>query len=136
MISETYKEQLQQLRNGRLRLDPPGDNGLTAYATSGIYGMSEYIIALEEGYRRRGQEIRTLTALLRKLPKRRKGADELPWSRGACSGYAIMAMRQTGIPMRDQICILDAMEEAMDLYSLDEAAAQVDERRPEDAEDG
>ena len=132
MNSETYSEQLRQLSAGKLRLEPPGENGLTAYATSGIYEMGAYIKALEEGYRRRGQEIRTLTALLRKLPKRLRGADELPWSRGACSGYAIMAMRQAGIPVRDQVCILDAMEEAMDLYSLDEAAAQLDERRAED----
>lgn len=132
MNSETYKDQLEQLRAGRLRLDPPGENGLTAYATSGIYEMSEYIRALEDGYRRRGQEIRTLTALLRKLPKRLRGADELPWSRGACSGYAIMAMRQTGLSTREQICVLDALEDAMDLYSLDEAAKTLEERRAED----
>ena len=132
MNSETYLEQLRQLRAGKLRMDPPGEIALKAIAMGGIPGIEEYIRALEEGYSRRGQEISKLTALLRTLPKRLRGEGELPWSRGACSGYAIMAMRQSGIQVRDQICILDAMEEAMDLYSLDEAAAQLDERRAED----
>ena len=135
MNSETYEEQLRQLSAGKLRLEPTEKNELKAVAMSGIPEIGEYIRALEDGYSRRGQEITKLTALLRTLPKRLRGADELPWSRGACSGYAIMAMRQAGIPVRDQICILDAMEEAMDLYSLDEAAAQLDERRAEDAGD-
>lgn len=74
--SKTYTDQLKQLSAGKLQLEPPRENGLTAYATSGIYEMGAYIKALEEGYRRRGQEIRTLTALLRKLPKRLRGADE------------------------------------------------------------
>ena len=131
MNSETYSEQLRQLRAGKLQLDPPGDNGLTAYATSGIDELGEYIRALEDGYLRRGQEIRTQMALLRKLPKRLRGADELPWSRGACAGYCMMALRQTGLTTREQICVLDALEDAMDLYSLDEAARALEERRGE-----
>ena len=132
MNSETYKDQLQQLRAGKLRLEPPGKNELKAVAMGGIPEIGEYIRALEEGCRRRGQEINKLTALLRTLSKRLRGADELPWSRGACAGYCMMALRQTGLSTREQICVLDALEDAMDLYSLDEAAKALEERRGED----
>lgn len=132
MNSETYTEQLRQLSAGKLQLEPPGKNELKAVAMGGIPEIGEYIRALEEGYRRRGQEISKLTAMLRTLPKRLRGADKLPWSRGACAGYCMMALRQTGLSTREQICVLDALEDAMDLYSLDEAAKALEERRGED----
>ena len=121
-----FERELASLHCGQLRIKPPGENGLTEVASGWTGDLKRYIAALEAGYRivceeldryRRQERIRKATSgkLVRELTAQK-------WSKGAALGYAAMGMRQAAFSPPDMICVLEAMEDAMEIYSLEEAA--------------
>lgn len=112
--------QLDKLRQGKLELQAMGDSGLTAYAATSLYELREYVKALEAGYRTVSQR---LTAYRAKTGgKTIAELAENQWSEGACLGFAVIGMRMTGLDPAQTVAILDAISEAMEQHSLEEAA--------------
>lgn len=121
-----FERELEALKQGKLRLKPPGENGMTEVASGWFGDMKRYIAALEAGYRVKCEEVdsyqkeaRIRAATSGRLVRELKGT---PWSQGAALGYAVMGLRQAGFSPQDAICVLEAMEDAMEIYSLDAAA--------------
>lgn len=121
-----FERELASLHCGQLRLKPPDENGLTEVAFGWIGDLKRYITALETGYRvvckaldgyRKQERTKYATSgkLVRELTAQK-------WSKGAALGYAAMGMRQAAFSPPDMICVLEAMEDAMEIYSLEEAA--------------
>ena len=164
MRTTDWEQQLKALREGKLRLEPPGESGLTEYASSSLFELRQYVEALEEGYRAASDRAFTLgcagiavirdglpasaaarivssmddaiNALPRTIaktfyrsiqkfaerhPDRQQGRGRL-WSNGACLGYAVMGLRQAGFSPQDAVCVLEAMQDAMEIYTLEQAA--------------
>lgn len=126
MYDYEFEQQLKGLRKGELRLEPPSEGGLSQCAAAGLSEMRRYIAALESGYR----ELSSLVDAYRSQDKVRKATSgklvrELKgrqWSEGACLGYAAMGMRQAAFSPADTVRVLEAMEDAMEIYGLDDAA--------------
>lgn len=111
--------QLDRLREGKLILQPPGESGLTAYASSSLYELRSYVSALERGYR-------ALTGRLEAYRGQARGKTlgemiSRQWSEGACLGYAAMAMIQKGLSPERVVDMLEIMEELMATFELEYA---------------
>ena len=120
MRTTEWERQLTELREGKLRLEPPGESGLTIYASSSLFELRQYVAGLEHGYRNIFHELAVYRAkagnrTLKELVDRQ-------WSEGACLGYAVMGLRQAGFSPQDAICVLEAMEDAKQIYTLEQAA--------------
>lgn len=121
-----FERELASLHCGQLRLKPPGENGMTEVAFGWFGDLKRYITALETGYRvvcealdRERIQERTKYATSGKLVRE---LTERQWSDGAALGYAAMALRLTGYTPSAAICVLEAMQEAMEANTLQEAA--------------
>lgn len=123
-----WNRQMTALREGKLRLVAPGEDGLSLYARGHFDDLIEYLKALEHGYRAVCQKLDDYRKRERVRPALRaqdKSLQELvdnQWSEGACLGYAVMGLRQAGFSPKDAICVLDAMVDAMEIYDLTAAA--------------
>lgn len=129
-----WQRQLLALREGKLRIEEPGESGMTSYATDATYEMKQYITALECGYREiykelagyRAREARGTLARLMEAKERLERANaellDHQWSEGACLGYAAMAMRQSGMLPSQVVGLLELMCDLMDQISLRQAA--------------
>lgn len=122
MDRQEFEQQLQELRRGELRLEPPEANGLSLFASGGLYEIKQYIAALECAYRlmcekedQRQRDERVKAATAGKIAGRM-------WSEGACLGYAVMGLRGANFKPDEAVRVLEAMEEAMEVCGLDEAA--------------
>lgn len=115
-----FNVQLDRLREGKLILQEPGESGLTAYASTNLYELRQYVAALESGYR-------AVTGRLEAYRGQARGRTlgqvvKNQWSEGAALGYAVMAMRQSTMSPSATLCILEIMETLMDTFDLEEAA--------------
>ena len=129
-----WQRQLLALHEGTLRLEEPGESGLTAYASTTLYELRRYVKALECGYRKNYKELAgyryregkgTLARLMEAKERLERANAELldrQWSEGACLGYAVMGLRGAGFSPADAVRVLEAMQEAMSLYTLRQAA--------------
>ena len=126
MYDYEFEQQLKGLRQGELRLEPPCESGLSQCATAGLSEMKRYISALESGYRALSEKVDAYRADEKRRAKVRAAtAGRLAgplWSKGACLGYAVMGLRQAAFSPPDMICVLEAMEDAMEIYGLEDAA--------------
>lgn len=115
-----FAVQLDRLRQGKLELQAMGESGMTAYASTSLYELREYVKALEAGYRANTQR---LTAYRAKASgKSIAELAENQWSEGACLGYAAMAFRQSGLSPDQAVGLLELMADLMEEYSLEQAA--------------
>lgn len=140
-----WAKQMTALREGKLRLVAPGEDGLSLYARGHFDDLIEYLKALEHGYRAVCETLDGYRKRERVCPTLRaqgKSLQELvdnQWSEGACLGYAVMGLRKAGISPADSVRVLEAMEDAMEVYDLT-AAAEVHQALLEDcreeADDG
>lgn len=112
--------QLDKLRQGKLELQAMGESGMTAYASTSLYELREYVKALEAGYRVVSQRLKAYRA--RTSGRSIAELAENQWSEGACLGFAVIGMRMTGLDPAQTVAILDAISEAMEQHSLEEAA--------------
>ena len=111
---------MDRLRKGKLQLPEPEENGLSQYAGGAIYELRQYIAALEHGYRAQAETLR----LYRAQTSRGDSLGRLlenQWSNDAALGYAAMGMQAAAIRPDHGVLALDAMMEAMEHYSLEEA---------------
>jgi hypothetical protein len=111
---------MDKLRQGKLKLPDPEENGLSQYAGGALFELRQYIKALEQGYRAQAETLRLYRA------KTSRGDSlgrlmERQWSNDAALGYAAMGMRSAKIRPDQGVLALDAMMEAMEQCSLDEA---------------
>lgn len=111
---------MDKLRQGKLQLPDPEENGLSQYAGGAIYELRQYIAALEHGYRAQAETLRLYRAQTSRGDSLGK-LMENQWSADAALGYAAMGMRAARIRPDQGVLALDAMMEAMERYSLDEA---------------
>lgn len=140
-----WAQQMTALREGKLRLAAPGEDGLSLYARGHFDDLIEYLKALEHGYRAVCETLDGYRKRERVRPALRAKAGSLQelvdnqWSEGACLGYAFMGLRQAGISPADSVRVLEAMEDAMEVYDLTAAAeayqALVEDYR-EETDDG
>ena len=123
-----WSQQMMALREGKLRLVAPGEDGLSLYARGHFDDLIEYLKAIEHGYRAVCEELdgyrkrERVRPALRAKDKSLQELVENQWSDGACLGYAVMGLRQAGFSPKDAICVLEAMEDAMEIYDLTAAA--------------
>ena len=123
---------MDKLRQGKLQLPEPEENGLSQYAGGALFELRQYIAALEHGYRAQAETLR----LYRAQTSRGDSLGRLmknQWSADAALGYAAMGMRSAKIRPDQGVLALDAMMEAMEHYSLDEARAYERGLRESDA---
>ncbi len=111
---------MDRLRQGKLQLPEPEENGLSQYAGGALFELRQYIAALEHGYRAQAETLRLYRA------QTSRGASlgrlmENQWSADAALGYAAMGMQAAEIRPDQGVLALDAMMEAMEHYSLEEA---------------
>ena len=115
-----FGSQLDRLREGKLILQDPGENGLGDFAREHINDLKQYVAALEAGYR-------TLSGRLEAYRGRARGKTlgqlvKNQWSDGACLGYAAMALIQYGLPCDQTVALLELMEEIMGMFDQEYAA--------------
>lgn len=123
MKKEDFVRQLSELRRGELRLPQEGSS-LSRYAALWPTDQTQYIAALEAGYRK-------ATGDLDKLQKVRAGAGgptlgqmiKNQWSDEAALGYAFMACNAAGIQPDKTVAILEHMGEIMGRVERVDAAA-------------
>jgi hypothetical protein len=120
MDAAIFWTKLNQLREGEMHLQPPGQNEIGKHARKHVQDWLEYTAALEAGYR----ELTDRLAAYRGQAKGRTLGQVVrnQWSDGACLGYAAMAMRQAGLTPTASIGLLELMESMMQEFGLDEAA--------------
>lgn len=123
---------MDRLRQGKLQLPEPEENGLSQYAGGALFELRQYIAALEHGYRAQAETLRLYRA------QTSRGASlgrliENQWSADAALGYAAMGMQAAEIRPDQGVLALDAMMEAMEHFSLDEARAYERGLRESDA---
>lgn len=123
---------MDRLRQGKLQLPEPEENGLSQYAGGAIYELRQYIAALEHGYRAQAETLRLYRAQTSRGDSLGK-LMENQWSNDAALGYAAMGMQTAQIRPDQGVLALDAMMEAMEHYSLDEARAYERGLRESDA---
>lgn len=130
MTTEYYQRQLTALREGSLRLDAPGETGLTEYASTTVYELRAYVAALEAGYRTVCEIVDAYRANEQRRERFREssGGKKLQklmgakWSPDACLGYAFLGMRAVGFDPEQTIKVLEAMDEQMEKTGLESAA--------------
>ena len=136
-----WTRKLDRLKQGELRLEEPGDSGMTAYANTSLYELREYVKALEQGYRRRGSTISSYRHMekareLARMKGRslRELMDEA-WSERACLGYAVLGLRQAGLRDGEIERVIEAMRENLQAAGLEDAEGAfqtwADRRKPE-----
>ncbi len=130
-----WERSINLLWHGKLELPEPEDNGLSQFSAAWLPDLSRYITALEHGYREQAKMLRLYRA------QTSRGASlgklmENQWSNDAALGYAAMGMRAAQIRPDQGVLALDAMMEAMEHFSLDEARAYERELREGDGSDG
>ena len=123
------------LWHGKLELPEPEDNGLSQFSAAWLPDLRRYITALEHGYREQAKMLRLYRA------KTSRGASlgrllENQWSNDAALGYAAMGMQAAKIRPDQGVLALDAMMEAMEKCSLDEARNYERGLREGDGSDG
>ncbi|MBQ6281484.1 MAG: hypothetical protein IJK69_05455 [Oscillospiraceae bacterium] len=126
---------MDKLRQGKLQLPDPEENGLSQYAGGAIYELRQYIAALEHGYRAQAETLRLYRAQTSRGDSLGK-LMENQWSNDAALGYAAMGMRAAQIRPDQGVLALDAMMEAMEHYSLEEARNYERGLREGDGSDG
>ncbi|MEE3382009.1 MAG: hypothetical protein VZQ96_09280 [Succiniclasticum sp.] len=117
-----WERDINLLWYGKLELPEPEDNGLSQFSAAWLPDLRRYITALEHGYREQAKLLRLYRA------QTSRGASlgklmENQWSNDAALGYAAMGMQAAAIRPDQGVLALDAMMEAMEHYSLDEARA-------------
>lgn len=120
------------LWHGKLELPEPEDNGLSQFSADWLHDLRRYITALEHGYREQAKMLRLYRA------QTSRGASlgrliENQWSADAALGYAAMGMQAAEIRPDQGVLALDAMMEAMEHFSLEEARAYERGMRESDA---
>ena len=115
-----WERSINLLWHGKLELPEPEDNGLSQFSAAWLPDLRRYITALEHGYREQAKLLRLYRA------QTSRGASlgrliENQWSADAALGYAAMGMRAAEIRPDQGVLALDAMMEAMEHYSLEEA---------------
>ena len=136
-----WTRKLDRLKQGELRLEEPGESGLTAYANTSLYELREYVKALEQGYRRRGSTINAYQHMekARELARMKgRSLRELmdgAWSARACLGYAIFGLRQAGLRECEIERVIDAMRENLQTVGVEDAEGGfqtwAEQRKPE-----
>lgn len=130
------------LREGKLRLAAPGEDGLSLYARGHFEDLIEYLKALEHGYRAVCETLDGYRKRERVRPALRAKAGSLQelvdnqWSDNAALGYAAMGMRSAKIRPDQGVLALEAMMEVMEHYSLEEARNYERGLRERDGSDG
>ena len=119
MNSNYYGRQLNALRDGKLALSEPERDGLSSYAWEHIQDLRQYISALESGYREIYGELESYRKLSEN--KRLRELMRNQWSDTAALGYAAMGLNNAGFTVKDALCVLEAMEEVMDVRSREQA---------------
>ena len=127
-----WERDINLLWYGKLELPEPEDNGLSQFSAAWLPDLRRYITALEHGYREQAKLLRLYRA------QTSRGASlgrllENQWSNDAALGYAAMGMRAAQIRPDQGVLALDAMMEAMEHFSLDEARAYERGLRESDA---
>lgn len=122
MDRNEWELSMDRLRQGKLQLPEPEENGLSQYAGGAIYELRQYIAALEHGYRAQAETLRLYRAQTSRGDSLGK-LMENQWSNDAALGYAAMGMQAAAIRPDQGVLALDAMMEAMEHFSLDEARA-------------
>lgn len=119
MDRQEFEQQISALRQGKLRLEPPEENGLSRFAGGTIYELRQYISAVETGYR-------VLWGLLeRDMGKVKAGETTLgelianQWSDEAALGYAYLAAYMIGLSPDRAVRLLETMGDVMEHYDLD-----------------
>ena len=115
-----WERSINLLWHGKLELPEPEDNGLSQFSAAWLPDLRRYITALEHGYREQAKMLRLYRA------QTSRGASlgrllENQWSNDAALGYAAMGMQAARIRPDQGVLALDAMMEAMEQCSLDEA---------------
>lgn len=123
-----WSRQTTALREGRLRLLAPEEDGLSMYARRSFDDFREYVKALEHGYRKVCEDLDLYRKQERVRPAVRAGDMSLQelvenqWSDAAALGYAAMAMIQDGLSPSAVVGVLERMEEIMDAFERSYAA--------------
>ena len=120
MNGQNWNAQLDRLRQGKLILLPPGENGLSVYANTNLYELRTYLAALEAGYRAQSEMLAAYRGHARGKTLGQMVKNQ--WSDGAALGYAAMALIQVGNTPDQVVGYLELMEEFMDRYGLQAAA--------------
>lgn len=124
-----WNRQITALRAGKLRLlEPPTAGGLSQFARGHVDDLSEYLKALEAGYRAvcetlDGYRKRERTGAVKCHGKTLGELVSNQWSKPAALGYAAMTLRQSGMSPMQAIGILELMEDLMDEQGLQDAEA-------------
>lgn len=127
-----WSRQLQALRDGKLRLVAPGEDGMSEYARGHFDDLIEYLKAVENGYRVVCKELDNYRKHERTSSVKcgRKTVGELianQWSDEAALGYAWMAAVQIALAPDKTVMLLEAMGDEMKRY--DRAYAEKMHRR-------
>lgn len=115
-----WERDINLLWYGKLELPEPEDNGLSQFSAAWLPDLRRYITALEHGYREQAKLLRLYRAQTSRGDSLGK-LMENQWSNDAALGYAAMGMRAAQIRPDQGVLALDAMMEAMEHYSLEEA---------------
>lgn len=115
-----WERDINLLWYGKLELPEPEDNGLSQFSAAWLPDLRRYITALEHGYREQAKLLRLYRAQTSRGDSLGK-LMENQWSNDAALGYAAMGMRSAKIRPDQGVLALDAMMEAMERYSLEEA---------------
>ena len=115
-----WERDINLLWYGKLELPEPEDNGLSQFSAAWLPDLRRYITALEHGYREQAKMLRLYRAQTSRGDSLGK-LMENQWSNDAALGYAAMGMQAAAIRPDQGVLALDAMMEAMEHYSLEEA---------------
>jgi len=119
MDRQEFMQQISALRQGKLRLEPPEENGLSRFAGGAIYELRQYISAVETGYRVLWE------TLERNMGKVKAGETTLgklianQWSDEAALGYAYLAACMIGLSPDRAVQLLETLGDVMEHYDLD-----------------
>ena len=130
-----WERDINLLWYGKLELPEPEDNGLSQFSAAWLPDLRRYITALEHGYREQAKLLRLYRAQTSRGDSLGK-LMENQWSNDAALGYAAMGMRAAQIRPDQGVLALDAMMEAMEHYSMEEARAYERGLREGDGSDG
>ena len=130
-----WERDINLLWYGKLELPEPEDNGLSQFSAAWLPDLRRYITALEHGDREQAKMLRLYRAQTSRGDSLGK-LMENQWSNDAALGYAAMGMRSAKIRPDQGVLALDAMMEAMEHYSLDEARNYERGLREGDGSDG
>ena len=141
MNGQNWNAQLDRLRQGKLILLPPGENGLSVYANTNLYELRTYLAALEAGYRAQSEMLAAYRGHARGKTLGQMVKNQ--WSSPAALGYAASALRGSGLNPSQVVAVLELMDSTMDEYPREWAEGVYMEMledpggagRPRDADD-